>query len=252
MSLTQIISLRSTFRVSARALFSSLVLVLLMGSQTAWADGLFYQLPADGSSVVFDLKMKADAGGEEREGGGSLTMSSVGQAEVDGEKARWIEFKMVMQMGEREQTIIAKTLVPEKHLKLGENPFANFSKAWLKQGDRDPKEIKEAVGNDAGPLPAFLSGPLNNKEELEAVEVESGLGKLKCRGVTGDLELDEGNQKIKIAFENRLHNMAPFGVVTSKMKFKVTRDGEAFEGGTLNLSLKEVGTNAKSELPDLN
>jgi hypothetical protein len=223
-----------------------------LGTAAARADGLFYQLPPDGASMKFDLEMTADAGGEQRTSKGSLTMSSVGQVESGGEKSRWIEFKMVMQQGDREQVIIAKSLIPEKSLKLGESPFANFTKAWLKQGDREPKEIKEAAGNDAGPLPAFLAGPLNNQQKLEAIEVDSVLGKLQCAGVTGDLELDEGNNKVRIEFENRLSDKAPFGVVTSTMKFNVTRDGQQRDGGTLKLKAAEIKKDAKSELPDLN
>ncbi len=227
-----------------------LVALLVLDARVAQADGLFYQLPEDGMSAKFDLEMKTEDGGEARDAKGSLRMSSVGKEDVDGEACRWIEFKMMMTMGEREQVILAKALMPEKELKRGGLPWDNFKKAWVKMGGGEAREIKEVVGNDAGPLPAFLSGPLKNEKELMVVEVESVIGKLKCGGLTGDVTLDDGNMKVKVSFENRLHEKAPFGVVTSKMTFSVERDGEKREGGTISLKLAEVKKDAKSEFAD--
>lgn len=54
----------------------------------------------------------------------------------------------------------------------------------------------------------------------------------------------------RTTLESRLHDKAPFGVVQSKMNFKVERDGNVRKSGVLTLNVLEVTQNAKSELPD--
>jgi len=49
--------------------------------------------------------------------------------------------------------------------------------------------------------------------------------------------------------ETRLHGKAPFGVVTSKMKVKISGQGPQ-QDITMTLKLADVGKNAKSEFPD--
>ena len=225
---------------------------VLLAPAIALADGLFYQLPADGASAKFDMQMKGGPPGSDHEMNGSLTMSSVGRIEHDGQPARWIEVKLTMKQDGGEQTIVGKTLILEKHLKRGENPFANFIKCYVRHGSSEVKEVKDASGDDAGPLPAFLSGPLDEAKELPEAETDSALGKAACKGVTGKLEVPEGDRKVHVDFENRLHERAPFGVVTSTMKFNVKHDGESRESGVIELKLAEIGMGAKSELPDSN
>ena len=216
---------------------------LVVWSQVA-AEGLVYRLPPDGTSARFDLTF--DAKGKTLTG--SLVMSSVGQTTVDGEKCRWLEFKTVLE-GE---TNIAKVLIPEKHLKAGANPGEKALKIWVKRGKREAEELADLKDKKAGPAPVLLSGPYQNVKKLakEAVD-KTPLGKgVECAGVTGTNTFDQGKEKITITFEDRLHDMAPFGVVTSRMTFKITRDDVEQESGVLALRLTEIGKNAQSELPD--
>lgn len=83
-------------------------------SQTVRADGLIYQLPADGTSARYDTEVTFINNGQEQMRKGSLTVSSVGQTTVDNEKCRWIEFKTATKTDQGERIMIAKCLIPER------------------------------------------------------------------------------------------------------------------------------------------
>lgn len=153
---------------------------------------------------------------------GSFTMSSVGKATVDKEACRWIEFRMALKTNGQERIIRLKSLVPEKQLAGGKTPASHVKKLWFKVGDADAKVVSDLTDNSAGPLPGFLAGPFGDAKKLKAVPVESGLDKLDYKGVTGSTKFNQGSQKFKMTFTNRLHDKAPFGVVTSKIEIDVT------------------------------
>jgi hypothetical protein len=230
----------------------SLGLCALLAVPVALGDGLVHALPADGTSAKFAIELNMKKGNEEKKAEGSLVMSSVGVTDVDGKKCRWIEFKMHFTIDDKEQTIVAKALVLEKALKEGENPGAAMIRGWLKdREDQEPKELKDLQDDRAGPLPVFLSGPLQNAKKLDKKTLENkALGKIDCAGIQGENSYDLKREKLEVKMENRLHPKAPFGVVESKMHFQAFRDGQARDQGTLILRLVEVGKDAKSELPD--
>ena len=87
---------------------------------------------------------------------------------------------------------------------------------------------------------------------LDAKEMETKLGKLKCEGITGSTTFEEGRGKATAEFENRLHEKAPFGIVQSVIQVSTERDGTTRREGTLTLDLAETGQDAKSKLPDSN
>lgn len=224
------------------------VLVLLAHSAVR-ADGLIYQLPEDGTSVRYDLEMKMERDGVEKSAGGYLAVSSVGKEKHDDQPCRWIEFKMVFDIDGKERIIIAKTLIPEKALKRGENAGAHMVRGWLKQRD-EPEMLKDLQGPSAGPLPAFLAGPAADAKPLDKKSVESKLGKLDCAGVVGTHKFMTGQEQVNIKQETRLHDKAPFGVVSSRMEFKVEREGAPQHGGVITLTLLEITQGARSELPE--
>jgi hypothetical protein len=229
----------------------ALTAVLLLPA-AARADGLIYQLPADGTSAEFDLKISFEGNNQKEKFDGSLVIKSVGKQKVDDVECRWIEFKLFMKLGDREQTDRAKVLVPDAELTRGKNPIGNVQKAWYKLGYREPREITDFSRGGAEPLPTFLSGPLKDAKELKAETVESSLGKLECKGVTGTTEYTADGRKNAIIFTNRLHEKAPFGIVSSVMEVEISRDGQVRQNVTMRLTLSKVGKDAKSELSDLN
>ncbi len=222
--------------------------VIVLAPTMAPADGLLYQLPNDGSWVQFKMNATSGSKNDQREITGTLKMSSVGTSEENGEKCRWIEIQMTMNVGGQERAIVAKVLIPEKDLKRGKSPFDNRVRGWIRMGaDRDPVKIDES---NIGPLPGFLCGPLQDAKKLEPMIVESKLGKLKCEGTTGTVTFKERQNNNTVKYETRLHEKAPFGVVWTSLNVKVERDGEVREEVKMELTLSEHGMGAKSELPD--
>jgi hypothetical protein len=67
------------------------------------------------------------------------------------------------------------------------------------------------------------------------------------------MEFDEGDLHTRVTSETRLHEKAPFGVVSSHMLFECTSQGTA-KGPAYTIDamakLVDVGNNATSALPD--
>src|SRR5262249_5549019 len=200
----------------------------------ARADGLLYQLPEDRSWVRFDARytFKLDGMEQAGQGTGTLIMASVGKALEGSEACRWIEFKIHLKDSGMEHTLIRKLLIPEKYLKKGENPTEHVVRGWAKY---DNEDVARAVPVH-GWWPAYLAGPLQDERKLDKQLVESKLGALECEGVTGWIEYQEGDLHTRATFETRLHEEAPFGVVSSRMRFEVTRDGKVQR--TIDATLK--------------
>jgi hypothetical protein len=223
-------------------------LVTLTG--LARADGLIYQLPSNGLAARYDVETARMADGEVRTSKGSLTISSVGETEVDGEKCRWIELRVAGMRDNVERVTIVKCLIPEKHLGRGKTPGDHVLRGWIKSGDGEPQpftDIKMAQG--AGRMINYLAGPPANSTELDAVDVETAtLGKLSCKGVTGTHEFDRGNGTTSINFENRLHEKSPFGVVKAVWKIERRVNGQAMGSFTSTMTLADINPTALSEL----
>lgn len=232
-----------------RKLLATPVAVLLMLSAApAWADGLLYQLPDDGTWVEFEAKIVMKVGDQERDAAGQLRMASVGTAIEDGKPCRWIEFKLAVKLGENERVIVTKLLIPEEQLAAGKKPVENRVRGWIRIGDGN--DVVALTDQNLGPLPGFLANPLTDVKPLVEEVVESPLGKLSCAGLTGRTEFAERNNINKAAFRIRRHERAPFGVVSSQMKVDVERDGVVRESLDMALTIRAVGKGAKSELPD--
>jgi hypothetical protein len=247
----------------ARYCCSLCAVLLIMGPVVA--EGLLFQLPADGAKATFAVDLKVQVEGKERHGKGAMTMASVGKVSREGEPCRWIEFNFQLTMGEDKQQHLIKALIPEKHLKAGATPFNHILIAWekntLTKGDQTREgKVKKVDLKDlhGAPLPAFLSGPYQDEKKLGSETVESGLGKLDCAGLSGRITHKERSQTLKVEFLNRLHSKAPFGVVSCTMKFQVEREVLSKDKkerktvpsgtGTISFRLGKTGTGAKSEL----
>jgi hypothetical protein len=156
-------------------LLAALVLSQTVITRDARADGLIYQLPADGTSVRYETEVTSTNNGRERMLQGSLTISSVGEATVDNEKCRWIEFKVVTKAERGDRITIAKFLIPETDLGKGTSPAGHILRGWLKQGEG---ELAVTPGRCPVILEPHMAGPAPNVKELEKTDVDSPLGKL--------------------------------------------------------------------------
>lgn len=230
---------------------STMAVVLAMSAGTAYADGLLYQLPEDGSWVSYDIKLSGQFGDRQFEGQGTLTMKSVGQSTENGEPCRWIEFRSDTKFGERERTSIYKLLIPEKFLKKGEAPLDHLVRGWRKFGDGEPEAVENA--NGLRTIRSYLVGPLPSVKKLDKEVVESKLGRLECDGLTGQTEYTytrgDNQSQVQAEYRTRLHKQAPFGVVSCQIKSTITRDGEVRGTITSTLKLADFGTTALTELP---
>jgi hypothetical protein len=219
-------------------------------TEGARADGLIYHMPKDGTSVTFDLEVTHSRNGQDQVAKGSLVMSSVGEVMVENEKCRWIEFKLALKLDERERVSLVKALIPEKHLGKGQAAGEHILRGWARQNDGAAIEIKDTSSREVGPIAAFLTGPAKDPKVLEKAEIDGKLGKLQCPGLSGETALEQGGSTIDLKFEHRLHEKAPFGVVTSTWEFERKNNGQVGESGKFKLTLTDSQTAAVSELPD--
>lgn len=229
----------------SRLLWITIFCVCVLHPGSVRADGLLYQLPEDRSWVRFDLQYKFKSEGVEQSGQQTLTMASVGKTLEGSEQCRWIEFKIQANENGTERFWIRKLLIPERHLKKGENPTLHVIRGWTQQEDG---KVERAVPVH-GRWPAFLAGPLQDERKLAKQLVESRLGPLMCEGVSGWIEFAEGNLNTKVTFETRLHEKAPFGVVSTRMMFEVRGEGSNYTIDSV-AKLTDFGKGAESTLPD--
>jgi hypothetical protein len=262
-------SLGTTYVQSEGAAMRNLLFVLLaigvLPLSPLRGDGLLYSLPADGTWCTYAVKssflstMKGEK--EPMTIEGVLTLASVGKERVKGEQCRWIELVIEVNppKGEKLKSIF-KGLIPEKYLAKGENPSGRWLKGWVKLGDGKPQALTpELLASPLMKLNLFVSGPLQEAKPLAKKAIETGLGKLSCEGVSGVLVLKGGSTSVKdgkvtvrdatIRLQNYFHEKAPFGVAWSRIRMGPP---EQEKGIALEefLTLKEVGTGAKSQLPD--
>jgi hypothetical protein len=123
-------------------------------------------------------------------------------------------------------------------------------RGWQQEGDNKPVVLP--VGKFGGTAINFIPGPLNDVKELEPKLVDSKLGKQKCKGVTGRLQAERGTTTQETIYESRLHDKAPFGVVTCSIQLRVIRDGKIVRKLDWAFKLADFGKDAKSQLPEHN
>jgi hypothetical protein len=231
------------------------------------ADGLVYHLPEDGTWARYSFKQTMAIPKEPKDMTmtveGTLTLASVGQEKIKDQACRWIEIVIEVKPPGEGRTVkeVFKALIPENRLKKGENPLGHWVKGWIKLGDEKPQPLtKELLSNPALMINVLVTGPLQNTKTLEDKTIVTKLGKLTCEGVSGSLTLKgaaisvkndqvtTGNVKVRV--ENYLHDKAPFGVVFSRLEIEFPDLGMGKGSAEADLTLFEVGTSAKSELPD--
>jgi hypothetical protein len=233
-----------------RSILLASLLVIAGFTTMVQADGLIYQLPKDGAQVRYETETTLVVDGQEQTLKGSLTVSSVGHMQENGEECRWIEIKMITPQNGQDQIVVSKVLVPEKHLGTGKSAAENAIRVWVKEGDAQPQSFRDLKESQAVPQRIFLAGPPKNPGELDKKEVDGKLGKLDCAGVTGELEFEVEFGTIGISLENRLHEKAPFGLVSALWKFELKNNGQVALQGTFKLTVADTSTTALSELPD--
>jgi hypothetical protein len=238
------------------------VAVIALIPAIASAEGLLFQLPEDGHWVRFQVEGKTIHPDRiETTQTGTITMSSVGKAEINGQKCRWIEIVMAAKfddspsgIGNYSFTDIDKLLIPEEHLAKGKEPLKHVVKSWHKHSlDGGAAQQVEDVKQRLQQLQTYLHGPFKATKELEAVRIDSTLGKLDCKGIAASETIEEGGATVAaVTYSIRLHEKAPFGVVGWEIEVKVLLNGKTVGTSVQKLKVAAVGTDAKSTIPDAN
>ena len=229
-----------------------LLAITIIAHSSVNADGLLFQLPKDGSWAEFAIDGVATKPDDaEVTLVGKIRLSSVGKVQIDGKPCRWIELRTEAKRNDEKYTDIVKMLIPEKNLVRGQDPLKHMLRGWS-QDSHTPGGPRARDLNAAGleylrKNSTFLlvHGRYDNTpQKLDKTMVESKLGKLECEGVKA-METRGG---LKCTYETRLHDKAPFGVVTHECIVDFMEKGSL----TVKLKLSDFGTDAKSSLPDSN
>lgn len=214
------------------------VIVVVVGGAEARGDGLLYQLPEDGGWARFEIEITNKNNAVRKVG---LIMRSVGRV-AESEGSRWLEFQIPQEDG----TKTVKVLIPEKRLKEGEAPLEHVLRAWAKRGDNAPESVMRV--RDYWLL-LVLAGPLNDVKKLDEKTLESPLGALECKGLSGSAQLrDDYGNDIDLTYAIRRHEKAPFGVVACAIDSVVRKDGAVKSQTKIELKLVEAGKGAKADL----
>jgi hypothetical protein len=242
---------------------SGLVVCIVL-TTSASAEGLLYQLPYDGAWAKFELNAKTvDPDGTEKTTmSGTLTISSVGAIELEGQRCRWIE--LVFHGTRNDQKVytdVNKLLIPEKHLAQGEDPLQHVLKAWRmhsKNPGNSPIEMPD-VQNPESPggqsvrrddLRQFLHGPFVAPQNLGKATVEGKFGKLECAGVSAQEHSKTGDVLRHSKFLIRLNDAVPFGVVMWRAEMNFEQDKKLLTMLTTTVKLLDFGKDAKSNIPE--
>ena len=216
------------------------VLLFAIGPSFAYAEPLLQMLPEDGEWVAFHVNMNV-AGQATTP---VWTIKSVGKKDVADVKYRWIELQS--KEGER-NVIMFKCLVAETEFGKGKNPLAHALQVFVKFGDQEPREVESIAAADT-PLALLLAGPAESKK-LDAKEpVEFQSGRLECDVFTGSAKSELGNAKVEISYRMLMSDKVPHGLAGAKFQIEADFAGNKV-AGSIELSLKDTGKDAKSEFP---
>jgi hypothetical protein len=224
-------------------------------SMSARADGLILKLPQDATWAVYKAEGYKTRGDKSKEKvTGWLRISSVGKTTEAGEPCRWIEIENSYKtdVGERRQ--IEKLLVPEKYLTEGEAPAEHIVRGWFQfdhlpaEGKPAPLSLLEGRPHSRGSA-YYLCGPSADAVQLSPAAVACKLGEPLCAGRKGShtVKIQNGDQTadVHFTFEVRMHDDAPFGVVSYQQAVTGPDGREAMQ----KFVLDDFGPTAVSRLP---
>jgi hypothetical protein len=275
--------------------------VLLGVGSTGLADGVAYRLPPDGSWVMYRLDWIELGYSYTRRPGENgkvvekpddraaaikwlkkagpayerlFLVRSVGRVQQDGEWLRWLELvdnpKEEGVKKPKERQITLKLLIPEKHFRPGDDPFAHVRKMYM--SDRRPdgenylSEVTDADrrGYELSRFRSNFPVPPKGTARRTGITRKTSLG-LIC---TGDVMTFDYGFKGKLfagkkgRFEERgryevfASDEVPFGLVgwtaTGTETLADHGDGVGYRecGGKTLMEVKNFGKGAKSGFPD--
>jgi len=212
-------------------MLAAFVLVAVWLNPAAWADGLVYQIPAEGRWAEYDITLTSS----DTVKTGTLRIQALGQTTMNGDTARWIELSIIGTNAPTPDELF-RLLIPEQYLTGAGDITAHVLQAWYKKGADDPELVDhDRLRFGVGPVEMFLGTP-RNLEQLPNQKLNvAGLGVLDTERETGQLELalDE-SQKRPANITVWRHTKAPFGSVQLRI------DTQTAEGGVQATTVVEV------------
>jgi hypothetical protein len=220
------------------------------------------ELPKDGAWARYQVQN--DIAGE-RDTTASVTLSLVGTIVEDGVPCRWLETKMVIaEPPAKAGTFVNKILVPEADLLDREKPFEHVRRRWFGRRDEPPRLLAADSWENIEELllwtPGMLKGSEAAKNESKDIDYQRGkfenaqartgeivYKRLRPRPPQEDIEL-----KLVRKYTVWRHPGLPLGFVEARIA------SERFLGpmpaGRFSTiyRLQDMGTDARSELPDSN
>lgn len=241
----------------------------------ASADGLIFQLPADGTTAEFSGTVEGDAKRVAKkrddvtlsklEHEELVTIKSVGAVERAEQRCRWIELqRQTKRAGESRQTEhILKLLIPEQFLVRGEDPLDHVILTFFNPQpvERKRARVQEGFSRIQYEIDRFrpvFPARLEKVVTLPARTIKTPVGTFTdCEVLSGSTTFDRpllgnGRWEFKNEWEIAIHKDAPFGVVELRCRSEGREINDMVTSHLATkwtLTLSRVATDAKSDLP---
>jgi len=250
-------------RPLARTLLAVVIIVGGAERGPVRGEGQPRNIPKDGSWVRYQKESTSLTPVLRKKGPIQVTLSFVGSAVDEGDHCRWLERKDVIPEGsDGAGTYVYKVLVPEKDLFESENPFEHARRTWVRGPNGKISKAGEGVRDEMifSDLLLWTPGLLKGSTAADdqAKDIEYQRGPLKAaQARTGKLvhrwRLQTATEvmytKTYTAWQ---HPDLPIGFAEAHI------EQDQFSQGRLTpisrfaivYKIQDVGTDAKSELPD--
>ena len=242
--------------------------VLAIGSNAALhADGLIKTLPKDGTWASYAVETTiTHKDGSQTSSTGTLTVRSVGTAEIDGKACRWLEFEHSWQQEPTEKnssrfhSSITKIAIDESAFAKNTEPATFILAGYCDKTSADqeperwkyPRVRKVQAGKGSvtgyGALDQYIRAPFDNPTEIDGQKIAVGGKNFECNGIEASETThklgDIPNSITTTAFRQWTNSETPFG--TAMYHFETVRMGRTCFNQKLTLTT--TGVNAKTSI----
>lgn len=259
-----VLKLRVDEIVPSRAgTFLAVVLFAVQSLATVHGDEPPRELPKDGAFVRYRIEGVHSLRGIERARSATKTLSLVGTVVEEGVNCRWIEEKTVThEPANMAGTLILKRLIPEKDILSSKRPSEQVRRAWVRLRDTEVMKVEVSrLKNVSEEVLLWTPGMLKDSDlaNNETKDINFQQGQFKnAQGWKGEFvdkhRLRNTNKEFKLVRKHTVwqHPELLFGFAEATIHSEQFIEGEKIEWESSVYRLQDVGTNAKTELPDNN
>jgi hypothetical protein len=220
------------------------------------------ELPGDGAWAQYQWDWHRLDNGQKMSA--TVTLSMVGVVVEKEEPCRWVELKYVIPEGDEKGTLIEKLLIREKDLFKSANPMEHVLRTWVRFNDEPVRRKESHENNDMaiGPMLLWTPGVLKSASRTGPTkDIEYQRGRLEAaHSWTGKMILPESDQSGNVVlrrsrkFTLRVHDEQSIGFAEAEVQDDVyNADMTALRSQQVGIYLlQDMGTDAKSALPDSN